>query len=114
MKYEYRKKKDAEERVSHALKQTKERLGIGPARPLRGAKPSPLVSDSWQREANPAPTSDRIPDAAPASDFMHAHESKRGIRETEATVKEIRRKASKIVPAFNKGALQYMPDDNSD
>jgi hypothetical protein len=45
---------------------------------------------------------------------MHAHEWKRGIRETEATVKEIRRKASKIAPAFNKGALQYMPDDNSD
>jgi hypothetical protein len=45
---------------------------------------------------------------------MYAHEWKRGIRETEATVKEIRRKASKIAPAFNKGALQYMPDDNSD
>jgi hypothetical protein len=45
---------------------------------------------------------------------MHAHEWWRGIRETEATVKEIRRKASKIAPAFNKGALQYMPDDNSD
>ena len=31
--------------------------------------------------------------------------------ETEATVKEIRRKASKIAPAYNKGALQYLPED---
>ena len=27
------------------------------------------------------------------------------------TVKEIRRKASKIAPAYNKGALQYLPDE---
>ena len=29
-----------------------------------------------------------------------------------ATVKEIRRKASKIAPAYNKGALQYLPDES--
>ena len=28
----------------------------------------------------------------------------------DATVKEIRRKASKITPAYNKGALQYLPE----
>jgi len=44
-------------------------------------------------------------------DFMHAHKWKRGAGETEATVKEIRRKASKIAPAYNKGALQYLSDD---
>lgn len=27
------------------------------------------------------------------------------------TIKEIRRKASRIAPAYNKGALQYLPDD---
>jgi hypothetical protein len=32
--------------------------------------------------------------------------------ETEATVKEIRRKASKIAHAYNKGVLQYLPDEN--
>jgi hypothetical protein len=42
---------------------------------------------------------------------MHAPQWKRGAQETEATVKEIRRKASKIAPAYNKGALQYLPDD---
>ena len=57
------------------------------------------------------PTSDRIPASAPADDFMHAHKWKRGVREDVATVKEIRRKASKIAPAYNKGALQYLPDE---
>jgi len=43
---------------------------------------------------------------------MHAHKWKRGVRENVATVKEIRRKASKIAPAYNKGALQYLPDES--
>jgi hypothetical protein len=42
---------------------------------------------------------------------MHAHKWKKGVRENVDTVKEIRRKASKIAPAYNKGALQYLPDD---
>jgi hypothetical protein len=40
---------------------------------------------------------------------MHAHKWKRGAEETTSTVEEIRRKASRIGPAFNKGALQYLP-----
>ena len=59
-------------------------------------------------------TSDRIPGPAPTSDFMHAHKWKRGVREDLATVQEIRRKASKIAPAYNKGALQYLPDEKGD
>src|SRR4029079_9258694 len=55
---------------------------------------------------------DQIPASAPADDFMHAHKWKRGVRENVATVKEIRRKASKIAPAYNKGALQYLPDES--
>jgi hypothetical protein len=43
---------------------------------------------------------------------MHAHKWKRGVPENAATVKEIRRKASKIAPAYNKGALQYLPDES--
>jgi len=111
VKSEYRKKQEAKERVAKSLLQTKKRLGIGPAKPLRGAKPSPLVAKSWERKSKSAPTSDRIPGPAPADDFMHAHKWKRGVREDEATVKEIRRKASKIAPAYNKGALQYLPDE---
>jgi hypothetical protein len=42
---------------------------------------------------------------------MHAPKWKRGAHEREATVREVRRKASKIAPAYNKGALQYLPDD---
>ena len=111
MKSEYRKKQEAKEELAKSLLQTKKRLGIGPAKPLRGAKPSPLVAKSWERKSKPAPASDRIPGPAPADDFMHAHKWKRGVREDVKTVKEIRRKASKIAPAYNKGALQYLPDD---
>ena len=45
---------------------------------------------------------------------MHAHKWKRGVREDAATVKEIWRKASKIAPAYNKGALQYLPEEKDD
>ena len=71
------------------------------------------MAKSWERKSKSAPTSDRIPGPAPADDFMHAHKWKRGVREDEATVKEIRRKASKIAPAYNKGALQYLPDEKN-
>src|SRR5262249_49164606 len=108
---EYRKKQEAKERVSRELQQTKKRLGVVPAKPLRGAKPSPLAARAWERNPKTAPTSDRIPGTAPADDFMYAHKWKRGADETEATVKEFHRKASKIAPAYNKGALQYLPDD---
>lgn len=111
MKSDYRRKQEAKEREWKALQWIKKRLGIRPAKPLRGATPSPLVAKPWQRKANPAPTSDRIPGSAPADDFMHAHKWKRGVRERKATVAEIRRKASKIAPAYNKGALQYLPDE---
>jgi hypothetical protein len=111
VKSEYRKKQEAKDRAAKSLGETKKRLGIGPVRPLSGAKPSPLVAKPWEREARLPPTSDRIPGPAPATDFMHAHRWKKGAWENVATVKEIRRKASKIVPAYNKGALQYLPDD---
>jgi hypothetical protein len=111
VKSEYRKKQEAKERAAKSLQQTKKRLGISPARPLRGAKPSPLATRSWERRPKLAPTSDRIPGPAASEDFMHAPKWRRGAGETEATVREIRRKASKIAPAYNKGALQYLPDD---
>jgi serine/threonine-protein kinase RIO1 len=111
MKSAYRKKQEAIERESKALQQIKKRLGVRSPKPLKGATQSPLLASTLQRKANPAPTSDRIPGPAPADDFMHAHKWKRGFQEDAATVKEIRRKASKIAPAYNKGALQYLPDE---
>ena len=110
MKSEYRRKQEAKERESKALQQIKKRLGVRAPKPLRGAMQSPLVAKAWERRPRTAPTSDQIPASAPADDFMHAHKWKRGVRENVATVKEIRRKASKIAPAYNKGALQYLPD----
>jgi hypothetical protein len=111
MKSEYRKKQEAKERTAKALQQIKKRLRIGPARSLRGVTPNPLVARTWERKPKTAPTSDRIPGPSPANDFMHAHKWKRGVLEDVATVKEIRRKASNIAPAYNKGALQYLPDE---
>jgi hypothetical protein len=111
VKSEYRKKQEAKERAAKSLQQSKKRLGIGPAKPLRGAKPSPLATRTWERRPKLAPTSDRIPGVAPLEDFMHAPKWKRGAGETDATLREIRRKASKIAPAYNKGALQYLPDE---
>jgi hypothetical protein len=50
------------------------------------------------------PTSDRIPGSTAADGFMRAHKWKRLAGETEASVEEILRKASKIALANNKGA----------
>lgn len=111
MKSVYRLKQEAREAAAKALEKTKQRLGIGAPGPLQGAQPSPLEADPWQRMPSLAPTSDRIPGPAGASDFMHAHKWKPDAAEAPATVKEIRRKASKIAPAYNKGALQYLPDE---
>ena len=111
MKSEYRRKQEAKERASKDLQQTKKRLGVGPPKPLRGATPDPLVASTRERRPTPTPTSDQVPGPAPAGDFMQAHKWKRHARETAATGKEIRRKASKIAPAYNKGALQYLPDE---
>ena len=109
LKSEAQRKREAKERAARALEQTKQRLGIGRAEPLKGATPSPLVTKGWERKPRPAPTSDRIPGSAPLKDLMHAHKWKRGAEETTSTVKEIHRKASQIGPAYNKGALQYLP-----
>ena len=50
-----------------------------------------------------------VPSSAASSNLLYAHKWKRGAKETEATVIEIRRKAARIAPAYNKGALQYLP-----
>jgi hypothetical protein len=109
VKTEAQRKKEARERAARALERTKRRLGLGVSRPLSGASPSPLEVRPWVRKSKLAPTSDRIPGSAPAKDLLHAHRWKKGAEETEATKQEMRRKATQIAPAYNKGALQYLP-----
>ena len=104
-----RKKKEARESAARALQKTKAKLGIGRAGPLKGAMSSPLAADPQRRTPETAPTSDRIPGSALAKDFLYEHKWKEGAEETEATVREMRRKAKHIGPAYNKGALQYLP-----
>ena len=111
MKTGFRKKKEAREKEARALERTKRSLGLGPARPLRGAFPSPLAARPFVRKSKPAPTSDRIPGSAPAKDLLYAHKWKKGTAETEVTKREMRRKATQIAPAYNKGALQYLPHE---
>ena len=103
VKSEYRRKQQAKEATAKSLQRTKARFGLGPAKPSSGITPDPLVAERWDRKPKIAPTSDRIP-SAPADDFMHAHKWRNNVRESTATIKEIRRKASKIAPAYNKGA----------
>jgi hypothetical protein len=109
VKSEAQRKREAKERATQALEKTKRKLGIGRVRPLKGAMPSPLVTKGWERKPRPAPTSDRIPGSAPVKDLIHEHKWKRGSEEKVSTVEEIGRKASLIGPAYNKGAVQYLP-----
>ena len=113
MKTQFQKRREARERAAQALQETKKRFGLGALQPPRGVGPNPLAATSWERRPNPAQTSDRIPGSAPANDLMHAHKWKRGAEETEATVKEIRKKAGRIAPAYNKGALQYLSQEKN-
>jgi hypothetical protein len=106
---EFHRKREAREREKRALEATKRRFGIGPSAGLRGVVPDPLVTKGWVRTPKSAPTSDRIPGPASVKDLIHAHRWKRGAQESEATIAEIRRKTSEIGPAYNKGALQYLP-----
>jgi hypothetical protein len=109
-KTEARRKRDAKAQAEAALSKTLKKFGLGgrPG-PLRGAVSSPLAAEGKRRDPNSPPTSDRIPGSAPASDLLHAHKWKRGAEETTVTTREMIKKASRIAPAYNKGALQYLP-----
>ena len=109
MKTPYQLNKAAKQRAALALRRTKKRLGLRDPQPPKGIVPDPLVATTLPRQAKPAPTSDRIPGSAPTRDLLHAHKWKQGVKETEATTREMRRKATQIAPAYNKGALQYLP-----
>jgi hypothetical protein len=109
VKTPYQLKKEAKHRALIDLQRIKKRLGLGEPQPPKGIVPDPLVASALPRQVKPAPTSDRIPGSAPGRDLLHAHKWKQGVKETEATTKEMRRKATHITPAYNKGALQYLP-----
>ena len=114
LKTEYHLKREAKRRAARALAKTKERLGLGEPQPPRGIVPDPLAATTLPRRTKLPPTSDRIPGSAPSTDLLHAHKWKQGVRETEATTQEMSRKARQIAPAYNKGALQYLPGGQKD
>jgi hypothetical protein len=108
-KTEAQLKKEARERAAKALRSTKQRYGLTEPAPLKGAVSSPLHAQGERRNPRLAPTSDRIPGPAASSNLLHDHKWRPGAKESAATVAEIRRKATQIAPAYNKGALQYLP-----
>ena len=105
----HRLKKEAKQRAAKELQRTKRRLGLGEPKPLKGIVPHPLAATTLPRQVKTAPTSNRIPGTAAARDLLNAHKWKQGLKETEATTREMRRKSTQIAPAYNKGALQYLP-----
>lgn len=107
-------KREARERAAKALRNTKQRYGLGEPAPLKGAVSSPLHTQGGRRNPRLAPTSDRIPGPAVSSNLLHDHKWKPGAKESPATVNEIRRKSTQIAPAYNKGALQYLPTARRD
>ena len=113
-KTEAQLKKEAKERAAKALRRTKLRYGLGEPSRLKGAVASPLHAQAKRRSPRLSATSDRIPGSAPSSNLLHDHKWKLGAKEAEATVTEIRRKATQIAPAYNKGALQYLPSGRRD
>ena len=114
LKTEYHLKREAKRRAARALAKIKERLGLGEPQPPRGIVPDPLAATTLPRRTKLPPTSDRIPGSAPSRDLLHAHRWQQGLQETEATTQEMRRKARQIAPAYNKGALQYLPGGQKD
>ena len=111
-KTEAQRKKEAKERAAKALRKTKERYGLGKPGILKGVVASPLQAHGKRRTPRLASTSDRIPGSASSSNLLHDYKWKREAKETDVTVAEIRRKATQIAPAYNKGALQYLPSDS--
>ena len=106
---EAQKKRQAKQRAARKLAETMKRFGLNNRQPSGGIVPDPLAAKSFVRRPKLAPTSDRVPGAAPQRDLLTAHKWRRGAEEKESTIREMHRKRSRIAPAYNKGALQYLP-----
>jgi hypothetical protein len=86
-----------------------QRCGLADRQPSGGIEPDPLAAKSFVRRPKLAPTSDHVPGSAPQRDLLNAHKWRRGAEEKESTIREMQAKRSRIAPAYNKGALQYLP-----
>jgi hypothetical protein len=109
VKSEFQRKTEAKRQAARELQRTKQRLGLRPPQPPQGVPSHPLIAKPWVRSSRLPSTSDRIPGFSPKQDLMHRYKWKRGAEETSETIAAIKRKATQIRPAYNKGALQYLP-----
>jgi hypothetical protein len=103
------KKSQATVRAARELAKMKARYGLDGRQPTNGITPDPLAARAFVRRPKIAPTSDRIPGSAPTTDLLNSHKWKRGAEEKPSTIREIQQKRARIAPAYNKGALQYLP-----
>jgi hypothetical protein len=101
----HRLKKEAKQRAARELERTKRRLGLGEPQPPEGIVPHPLAVTTLLRQVKPAPISNRMPGTAAARDLLHAHKWKQRVKETEATTREMRRKATQIAPGLQQGSV---------
>ncbi|MGE5261256.1 MAG: hypothetical protein ACM3MH_10325 [Actinomycetota bacterium] len=106
---EAEKKRQARQRAARDLAETMHRFGLNGRQPSGGIVPDPLAAKPFVRRPKLAPTSNRIPGSAPQRDLLTAHKWRRGAEEKESTIREMQAKRSRIAPAYNKGALQYLP-----
>lgn len=60
---------------------------------------------------NPVPLSNNLHVSGGYKRSIDDYKWRRGREETSETVKEIEKKKSRIAPAFNKGAVQYITDE---
>ena len=100
--------KGERQRAARDLAETVKRFGLNDRQPSGGIVPDPLAANRCAA-AEIAADFGPCPGPAPQRDLLTAHKWRHGAEEKESTIKEMQRKRSRIAPAYNKGALQYLP-----
>src|SRR5262245_47101562 len=97
MKTEFRKRREARERVARALRETKKRLELDSSISSEGTRLQLPHGNESQRQHRPL-TEFQVQHPQPISYMITSGSAGR------RRVRQVRRKASMIAPAYNKGA----------
>ena len=114
-KAEAQKRKQAKERAARELATTIQRFGLNKRQPSGGITPDPLIAKSFVRRPNsPLPRTAYQDWRREAICSMRTNGDAE-LQRKKSTIKEMQLKRARIAPAYNKGALQYLPRfDKSD
>lgn len=78
--------------------------------PAKVKAETPNKIPNYKNDERGAPLSNNIPaGVAPKRDIQTDHLWRKGAEESADTIKEIKRKAANIAPAYNKGPAMYLP-----